>query len=143
MSWGIRITILYLGFVALILTLMFTCFGHKTELEYTDYYAREIHFQKQIDARNNAEQLTRPIEYSVDQQSVKILLPPELLSQDLSGNVNFLRPSDSSKDKTFELKLNEKGEQVLAGFDKGVYKMNLSFSSQGKDYFKEAIITFR
>ena len=46
MSWGIKITILYLGFVALILTLVFTCFGHKSELEYKDYYVRELKFQE-------------------------------------------------------------------------------------------------
>ena len=50
MSWGIRITIMYLGFVGLILTLVFTCFGHKVELESKDYYARELRFQDQINA---------------------------------------------------------------------------------------------
>jgi hypothetical protein len=57
MSWGIKITLLYLAFVALILTLVFTCFGHKTELEYKDYYARELRFQDQIDAATNAANL--------------------------------------------------------------------------------------
>lgn len=143
MSWGIKITVLYLAFVALILTLVFTCFGHKTELEYKDYYARELSFQDQIDATANAAGLGTLIDYVVRDRSVQIILPKELLSQPISGTVLFLRPSDASKDKTIPLVPGEDGIQMIdPGFIKGVYKMQLSFKSAGKSYYKEAIINF-
>lgn len=142
MNWGTRITLLYLGFVALILTLVFTCFGQKVELESKDYYAKELNFQEQINATNNANALTKPIEHQVTGSSVELRFPPELLGGDFIGSVDFNRPSDSSKDKTITLKPDVNGKQVLsdASFIRGVYKMRVSFYSKGKNYFKEDVV---
>jgi hypothetical protein len=144
MSWSVKITVLYLGFVGIILTLVFTCFAHKTELEFKDYYARELNFQGQIDATANADNLSKPIEYVIRDRSVQIILPKEVLSSNLAGSIHFLRPSDATKDKLLKLTPGSDGIQMLdPGFVKGVYKMRISFSSLGKSYFKEAIINFK
>ena len=142
MNWGIRITLLYLGFVALILTLVFTCMGQKVELESKDYYSKELKFQNQIDATNNANALNVLIEHKVSGRSVEIQVPSELLAADFNGTVNFFRPSDSSKDKLITLKPDANGRQILsdASFVKGVYKMQVSFVSKGKNYFKEEVV---
>lgn len=143
MSWGIRITTLYLGFVALIVTLVVTCFGHKTELESKDYYARELKFQQQITAEQNTSGLSEPIGYQVMDRSVLIFLPEEILNENISGTVSFLRPSDSSKDKTIPLSVDKGGQQLLsADFEKGVYKMRILLKSGNKEYYKEAVINF-
>lgn len=143
MSWGIRITLLYLGFVTIILIMVFTSYGHKTELESKDYYARELKFQDQINATENSNRLAEPITYKVMDRSVQIVLPKEILSGSLSGEIMFLRPSDSSKDKLIPLAVDEQGVQTIdPGFVKGVYKMQLSVSSNGKSYYKEAVINF-
>ena len=142
MNWGTRITLLYLGFVALILTLVFTCFGQKVELESKDYYARELKFQSQIDATSNANELVKPITHTVAGRSIEINFPQELLSPDFNGTVHFLRTSDSSKDKTIALNPDASGKQVLkdASLIRGVYKMQVSFVSKGKNYFKEEVV---
>lgn len=143
MSWGIRITILYLGFVAIILTLVITCFSHKSELVSKDYYIKELKFQEQIIAAANSEQLSQPITYKVLDRSVQLVLPKELLLHNLSGTVFFMRPSDSSKDKSIPLATDEEGIQMIdPGFVKGVYKMQISVKSGNKNYFKEAVISF-
>lgn len=145
MSWGIRITMVYLGFVALILTLVFTCYGHKTELEYKDYYSRELAFQEQIDATENAANLETPIEHQVKGSYILVKIPKGLLGGDFKGNVTLLKPSNSSSDKTIELRTDEKGHQMIngSGFAKGPYKMQISFSVNGKNYYKENIITLK
>lgn len=143
MSWGIKITVLYLGFVGIILTLVITCFGHKTELESKDYYVKEIKFQDQINATENSERLNNPITYKVMDRAIQIVLPKEVISDDLTGTVFFLRPSDASKDKSIPLMTDEEGVQMIdPGFIKGVYKMQISFTSLGKSYYKEAVINF-
>lgn len=144
MNWGTRILILYLAFVGLILTLVFTCFGNKTELEYTDYYARELKFQDQIDAGNNALDLAVPIEYNLLGKTVEITIPNELLKNDLNGSVSFLRPSDSSKDKTVVLNPGPDGKQTIdENFSTGIYKMRIFVTSLGKNYYKEAVIRLK
>ncbi len=143
MSWGIKITVLYLGFVGVILTLVIICFGNKTELEYKDYYAREIRFQDQINAAANSKNLGSPITYKLIDKSVQLMIPKEILSNDLKGSVYFLRPSDASKDKNVPLLTNAEGVQVIdPGLVKGVYKMQISFTSLGKSYYKEEVINF-
>jgi hypothetical protein len=57
MNFGVKITALYLGFVALILTLVFMSFGQKVELVSKDYYAQEIAFQDKINSINNERSL--------------------------------------------------------------------------------------
>ncbi len=145
MSWGIKITLLYLGFVALILTLVFTCFGHKTELEHNDYYTRELKFQEQINASNNAAQLATPIDYEVKGAFVLVKIPKELLGEKLKGRIVFLRPSDASLDRAIDLRPNKDGSQTVngSGFAKGAYKMQIAFSSHGKSYYKENTITLK
>jgi hypothetical protein len=121
---------LYLGFVALILTLVFTCVGEKVELESKDYYARELRYQEQLDAS----------------KLVEVFFPQALLSSGVTGSINFLRPSDSSKDKLFALKPDASGRQVFGSdgcFIKGAYKMQISFTSKGKAFYKEAIVNFQ
>lgn len=145
MNWGVKITILYLSFVGLIVTLAVTCFGHKVELESKDYYAKELKFQSQIDATNNANKLSGSIEHKVSGKSVEVTIPKDLLTADFKGEVNFFRPSDSSKDKKIAFVPDSSGKQVFkdASFIKGVYKMQLSFTSNNKTYYKENIINFQ
>ena len=142
MSWSLRITFLYLGFVALILSLVFICFGHKTELEYKDYYARELQFQDQIDATRNANALTQPIDYKIGTGSVEIIFPQQFVQNGVTGDLHFLRPSDSDKDLLVEIRPAADGIQHIPTnkLEKGVYKLRISAESQGKAFFKEAVI---
>ena len=145
MNWGVKIAILYLSFVGLIVTLAVTCFGHKVELESKDYYAKELKFQSQIDATNNANNLSGLIEHKVLGKSVEVIIPKELITADFKGDVNFFRPSDSSKDKKIVFAPDSLGKQVFQddSFIKGVYKMQMSFTSNNKTYYKEDIINFQ
>lgn len=143
MNWGIKITVVYLCFVALILALVITCYGHKSELEYKDYYVRELKFQERITAAANADSLPAPISYIIRDRSVQLILPKEVLTKDMNGAVYFLRPSDASRDKVIQLAPDADGVQMLdPGFLKGIYRMQISIGSGHKHYFKEAVLTF-
>lgn len=143
MSWSTKITILYLSFVALILTLVFKSFGNKTELEYKDYYSREIHFQNQIDASENVTKLNKPIELVVETDKVNLSLPQELADKELDGTIYFLRPSDASSDYSLTLNTNKQGLQTIHHpFKKGLYKVQLTFNANNTSYYKEWQVTF-
>lgn len=145
MSWGIKITMMYLAFVGLILSLVITCFGHKSELEYKDYYARELKFQEQINASENAARLEIPIEHRVKGAYILVKIPKELLGGNFTGDVTFLNPSNSSNDKKLKLNPDAEGQQIIDGstFAKGPYKMQIAFSSKGKNYYEENTITLK
>lgn len=141
MNFGGRIVILYLSFVALILTLVIMCYNQDVELVSTDYYSQELNFQKKINAINNEKSLTSSISHSLNGKQVILKIDSALVSNDFSGTVNFYRPSDSKKD--IELKMDFKNNEQIINTDKlihGAYKLQLTWVSNQKNYFKEEVI---
>lgn len=141
MNFGVKITVLYLSFIGMILTLVFLCFGQKVELVSKDYYAQELKFQDRIDAINNEKNLEGSITHQLSGRELILNADSTLNLGDLEGTVNFFRPSDSGKD--VKLKLNFKnGKQVLNTnvLLRGVYKMQLSWKINNVNYFKEEVI---
>lgn len=145
MNWGFRIVILYLSFVVLIVTLVVLCYGQKVELVSKDYYKQELQYQDRINAINNANELEKSIEHSLNGNQVLLSVSPDFIQNGYKGNVNFFRPSDSSKDFNVELKFDLSGRQIIAGdkLEKGLYKMQLSWEAAGKNYFKEQVILIK
>lgn len=141
MNFGVKITILYLSFVALILTLVFMCFRQNVELVSKDYYAQEIKFQDKINAINNEKNLAGSISHSVNGKEIALIIDSTLVSDDFEGTVNFFRPSDSKKD--FQVKMNfTNNKQLINGNEliHGTYKLQLSWVSNKTNYFKEEVI---
>ncbi|MBP7810281.1 MAG: FixH family protein [Bacteroidia bacterium] len=142
MSWGIRITVLYMSFVTLILTLVYITTNNKEELESKDYYKQELAYQSKIDAITNANHLTSPINYEVNGKIVSITVPAELQTKDFTGEIYFFRPSDASKDINLKFKVDASGKTNITDSKllNGVYKMKITVNSNGKKYIKEEVI---
>ena len=141
MNFGGKIVILYLSFVTLILTLVFNCYSMDVDLVSSDYYAQEINFQQKINATNNEKDLKSSITHSLNDKSITLTIDSALMSKDFNGTINFFRPSDSKKD--VQLKMNfVNNEQVIdtKQLVHGAYKMQLSWTSNQKNYFKEEVI---
>ena len=141
MNFGVKITILYLSFVALILTMVFMCFGQDVELVSSDYYSQEIKFQDKINAINNEKKLEESIQHSINNEKIVLTIDSVLLSKDFEGTINFFRPSDSSKD--FKLKMKFANNEQVVSCKKlvhGAYKLQLSWISNKTNYFKEEVI---
>ena len=145
MNWGYRITILYLGFMVIILTLVTICMKQTVELESKDYYAQELKYQERIDATKNANALSAGIEHEVNGKQIILSIPIEQLSKDFFGEIYFFCPSDGLKDIRVNMHFDATGKQVYngAGLQKGVYKMKLSWRSNGKNFYKEDIINIK
>ncbi len=141
MNFGGKIVILYLSFVALILTLVFNCYSMDVDLVSKDYYAQEINFQQKINATNNEKDLKSSITHEINGKSIVLHIDSALLSNDFKGTVTFFRPSDSKKDVSYKMNFSN-NEQVIDAKDliHGAYKLQLSWTSNQKNYFKEEVI---
>lgn len=141
MNFGGKIVILYLSFVALILTLVFNCYSMDVDLVSTDYYAQELNFHQKINATNNEKDLKSSITHVINGKSIILSIDSTLLSNDFNGTVTFFRPSDSKKDVSFKMNFTN-NEQVIDAKDliHGAYKLQLSWTSNQKKYFKEDVI---
>ena len=141
MNFGGRIVVLYLSFVALIVALVVMSYGQKVDLVSDDYYAQEMKFQDKIDAINNEKGLVGSIHHSINGNEITIAADSSLLSADFEGTIHFFRPSDSRKD--IHLKMNFVNNTQAIDSKQlvhGAYKLQLSWTSNQKKYFKEEVI---
>lgn len=141
MNFGGKIVILYLSFVALIVGLVVMCFRQDVELVHQDYYGQEMKFQEKIDAVKNAQQLPGSIAHLISKDKVVLSADTSLGSAQFKGSITFFRPSDSKLDRAFDMHfVNHQQTIDRKELSAGVYKLQLSWTSGGKQYFKEDVI---
>ncbi|MCD6068999.1 MAG: hypothetical protein K0S33_3825 [Bacteroidetes bacterium] len=143
MSWGKKITILYIGFVLLISSLVYISATNKSELVAKDYYAQELSYQDRIDAIANEKGLEETISFELLPYSIVLTYPGSGTAKDLQGEILFFRPSDASKDRKIKMDFNVNNVQVIHKqlLSKGVYRMSISWKKGDRSYYKEEIIT--
>lgn len=145
MSWGIKITILYCSFVAMILTLVFLTVNQKPELVADDYYEQELRYQEKLDRMNRANQLPVQPAWQVGAGQVTLTFPAVFRGQEITGEVYFFCPSAANMDKKIPLSPDSAGTMILptTGMKPGLYKMEISWNVNTVDYYNESIIQLR
>lgn len=143
MNWGIRITIVYVGFVVLIVSLVYISATNKSDLVAKDYYAQELAYQDKIDARLNEQKLKQSIRYQVSNKTILFEFPTGETMNGFSGEVYFFRTSDASKDLKVPMLFDKEGRLLIEKnkLQKGVYKMCLSWKNNAVPYYREEVIT--
>ena len=139
MSWGIRITILYVAFVAMIGTLVFLTMREKVDLVADDYYQREINFQQQLDKQEAGLALSQQPTVQANASGLTVAFPSALATSGISGKVECYRPSDPTKDFQVDIHADSAGHQQIARekFEQGLYTVRLNWNAQGKAYYHE------
>lgn len=141
MNFGGKIVVLYLGFVALIVSLVVMCFRQDVELVSADYYDQEIKFQEKIEAGNNERQLANSIQHRISGDGIVLTIDSTLLTKDFNGTIILFRPSNSKMDKEYKMEFKNKEQKIDSKvLVHGAYKLQLSWVSNQKHYFKEDVI---
>ena len=144
MSWGIRITILYSGFVVMILFLVFRTMNEKVDLVTPDYYRDELKFQEQIDRQSESAALNEQPGISITEKNLVVKFPGTVAAENISGTIKFYRPSDAAKDFTVNIQADDSGTQFVSPekFVSGNYQAQLKWSAGGKNYYNEISFYF-
>ncbi len=139
MNWGTRITLLYCGFVVLILIMVFVSLHQKVDLVSADYYEKELLFQSKIDGMKNTSELTNGFSCETRSDSVMLHYPEALRHKKVSGEIVFYRPSDSGRDEKFNAAPDANGRQgfQLKHHKRGYYKLLCEVEADGKKYYYE------
>ena len=143
MSWGIKISVVYIGFVILIVGMVLVSFNNKSELVAKDYYMQELNYQRRIDAISNEKNLKETITYQVNTEGITFEIPKVENDKKIEGEILLFRPSDSSKDITVKISPDANGIQKInkSLLSKGVYKMSVTWKNNNLTYYKEEVIT--
>lgn len=103
---------------------------HKTELVTENYYEKEIHFQEQIDHSKNASFLNSKLVWKKVDDFWIIGVSGDFNSSEITGTINFFRPSDENLDFLVPISLDTFGEQKIAGdkFGIGRYQIQVEWT---------------
>jgi nitrogen fixation protein FixH len=141
LSWGSRIAILYIGFVALIVFLVVGSMRQSFDLVAPDYYDQELKYQDVIDAGKNQTALSAPASVTANENTVRIVFPQEFKGKIIKGTAQFYSPVNSAWDRHFDLTTID-NSMVIArtAIQQTRYKVKISWQADGKNYYQESEI---
>jgi hypothetical protein len=120
-------------------TLIVFASSQKGDLVSPDYYEQEIKYQTRIDSLDRAKELGTRASARCDAagQRIVISLPVEHVRRKVTGQIQLYRPSAAELDRQFKLELDSNGAQSLDVSDlpKGLWKVRVSWSVEGREYF--------
>lgn len=142
MNWGKKIALLYIGFVALIVSMVAMAMNQKVDLVASDYYEQEIKYQEKINKIERTKKLNSQLTWKTENNKIIVKFPLEVSSKIKSGSVNFFRPSNAEMDQKIEFKNDTISNQIIdiEKLKKGVYKMQIDWKVEDVEYYNEGII---
>lgn len=142
MNFGKWITVAFVLFAGLIISLVVVCVRQDVPLVSADYYQQEIAYQSRIDDITNAQVSANKVELQRLAGESKIVLSFGEGATAATGEIVMFRPSDARLDKKFDLALDDEGKFQLdtSSLKKGLWKMKISWQQGGKSYFEEKTI---
>lgn len=141
MNWGARIAILYMSFVALIVTLVYRSMHEKFDLVTKDYYGEEIRYQEVIDAGKNQAALSAPVHFTQNGKEMTLIFPKEFQGKQMKGTVQFYSAVNAQWDKTFEVNIDDaKAAVSIADMRPARYTVKLKWDEHNKLYYQETTL---
>lgn len=141
MSWGIKITCLYSGFVLFIAFLVSLTMRERSELVTPDYYAQELKYQEKIDQLERTANLEEPLRWELKDRRLYLNFPDTFASRAINGSIRFFRPSDARMDATIAIPVNAgKTEIPLGKLHQGMYNMQISWQVDTTVYYNAGFI---
>ena len=136
MHWGHKIALGYLGFVALIVTLVVLCVRQEMPLVAADYYRQELAYQQRIDQMENARRAPQPLGFDYDATARRAVVT---FPAGAVGEVHFFRPDDAHRDFRLAVAPDAHGRQVidLAGRTAGLWRVKVAWRVDERTFYEE------
>jgi nitrogen fixation protein FixH len=118
---------------------------HRESMVSEDYYEHELKFQNQINDAARATQCGARIDLDAAARSVVLRMPAGLATGNLSGTIEFYRPSASELDRQFAVHPQPDGTQRvdISTLAPGPWVVREKWTAAGQDYFLEQKIIIR
>ena len=140
MNWGKSIIVVYTLFVVWIVYLVYCSSQQTIDLVDKNYYLKEIQFQTEITASNNANQNGYVPEIKKI-GGVYFLVLPSFSGSNLQGSAEFYCPSNSKYDVFMKLPASKDAQWKLpeASIHKTKYQVKVKWSNDNLDSFQSVI----
>jgi len=135
MNWGKWIVVSFVFFALFIAVLVTVCINQDISLVSKSYYQDELLYNKQLTKIQDTQQLAvQPvIEIEVNKCSIDFSTQSTIRN----ATLRIVRPSDASLDQIHLLQSQPKQSVFLKNLQPGMYKVQLEWSMDNKDYYLE------
>ena len=131
MNWGKGLAIVLTLFIGFILYLAINLMRTDFDLVSDDYYLKEINYQDEIQAFQNANSLPFLIKLSITETHVLFQLPESIKYKNVE--VNFLRPNDRDLDQTIKIEGTKTYTIEKEKLTPGQYDIRISYTVDNKN----------
>ncbi len=144
MNWGVKIVIAFAIFCLSTIGMVIFFMNQKVDIVTDNYYEKELKYQEQIDriARTKALKDTLKVENTGKELIIKFPnIPDKIKGKDF---IHMYRPSDQSMDVKIPITTDSSNSQIVSTerLQKGYWKIQINWTSGGKEYFHESILNF-
>lgn len=135
--WPYSIIAVFVLFAAFIGQFVYQSTLHDVNLVSENYYEKEVAYQDQIDLEEKTLPYNKHFVINISEGQLHLQCPIELPVEE--GKLVLLRPSSAKEDQTITLSKNETNSYKLktSALSKGLWIVEVHFSSGGEDYFYE------
>jgi nitrogen fixation protein FixH len=135
MKWVIGAFVFFALFIG---TLSIVCMRQDINLVSATYYQDELVHQQKMNQQKNLLELAEQPVITLANSHVSISFA-SLATMD-KGEVRLARPSDPKLDQHFDLSNQATQSFQLTRWEKGLYRVTMTWSMQGKDYYFEKLM---
>lgn len=139
LSWPKLIILAYSTFIGGMIFLVTQSFQQDIELEYDDYYQREVNYQDKIDAIQRVKKLKQQPEIDVVNDTLQISVPAHITGFD-QGDTYFYHITEKSGDRKETLK-SPKASFPVTDLKEGKYRIEIDWIGTKKRYFFDEELT--
>jgi len=141
--WPYAIVTAMLLFMGYIASFVYRAMRQDVDLVSTNYYEQELAYQDHMNTVGRTKAIGDvAVNYTAATQTIRLQLPGSFAGKNVSGKINFFRPSDNKLDFELPLQPDNEGSQLLnAGkLQKGLWKVRLNYGADSESYYTEQII---
>lgn len=139
MNWGNKILIVIIVFITGMLSMVYVASKQTNEMFDSNYYEKELEYQKFIDAAKNLSVINQTVETSQDANQLYIQLPAITTNNIQDGFIELLKAN--SKEKDIKLNIKKETSAVIkiakTQLTKGLYTMRVFWTNAGTNYYYE------
>lgn len=142
LNWGSGIAAVYILFMIGVLIMVFIFMNQDVTLETDNYYIQGLQHQEQIDKETRTNELPEQTVIKQENGFIVIKFPGIFNNKDITGTVNFYRPSDNSKDFSFPVQTDSSNAQLIpsSNLEKGLWKIKINWNVKEISYYNEKIL---
>ncbi len=146
LNWGFGIVLAFIGFIAFILYFVFLASTDEQadyDLVTDEYYRKELEYQKEIDAEENAREVASDFVFVKTAEGLRVDVPESLQQQNINGTMSLYRPSNKHLD--FDLPVSLSNTHLLIPDNRlldGRWDISIRWEYDGKTYLVKERLTY-